>query len=381
MKPRIGLIIGQLGQGGAERQLTILATGLKKTTNFEPVVYCVSQLTSPYGEELDAAGVEWHSPHLVARSPVTKSAWLIQQVKANRCDLLYGFLSVGNVYAGLAAWVLHIPLIASVRNVDNYLPLIIRILSGIACSHACEVIVNSKSSALSMVKDLKVKNKTPIIIPNGIRTITLDPSKSEVLRSKFNIPRQSTVIGTIAALRKQKRQDFFIDVAKYILSNQVIENQSGQYFIWIGEGIERKRVNLLLNNLPLSIIPHIIFPGSSINIDEWLSCFDIFILTSAYEGLPNALMEAMSAGLPCIATAVEGTVDLLDPSGQEILTWAPPDDPVRFAQILYEVINDNRRMARMGKSAQEHIRGNFTIEKMIESHCAVFEKVLSNYHR
>jgi glycosyltransferase involved in cell wall biosynthesis len=98
-------------------------------------------------------------------------------------------------------------------------------------------------------------------------------------------------------------------------------------------------------------------------------------LTSAYEGMPNALLEAMSAGLPSVATDVPGTRDVLN-AAPDIGILADPEHPGRFAESLVALLLDPRRMRVIGENAREYVREHHSLEEMTRRYCEVFRAVL-----
>ena len=147
---RIAIVTGQLSQGGAERQLTLLAQELQRGQEFAPVVFCLSQATEPYGTALSAAGVEWHSPPAGCRSRLRRLLWLIRQLGRSRYALVYGVLNTGNVYGGAAALISGLHLVASISSANAQLPTSLRLLSSYFCNRAPVIVANLPSCVASL---------------------------------------------------------------------------------------------------------------------------------------------------------------------------------------------------------------------------------------
>ena len=103
-------------------------------------------------------------------------------------------------------------------------------------------------------------------------------------------------------------------------------------------------------------------PGQSDHIVAHLAKADLFILSSRSEGLPIALLEAMSAGLPCIATNVEG-VDEVIVEGEHGLV-VPVEDPEALAQAILQLLRDPEARSRMGAAARLHVSKFYNIDRM-----------------
>jgi len=376
---RVGIVIGQLSHGGAEKQTALLAIGLQRAGRLEPIVFCLSNATKPHVDALLAANVPVHIVTQELKRGWPKLRWLIAQVRQAQCDLLFGVLHVGNIYAGMAALALRRPLITSIRNVDIDLSLAIRAISGYFCRRSSCVVANSPSCITSLREDLNVHHQRVRMIPNAMPSLKTSSNTKVSLRSVFGIPSNAIVIGTVALVKSQKRPEFFINVCQefynYVPGSSVIPH----HFLWIGDGPETDRVTAILAELPVDLAKKIHFAGARSDISDCLVAMDVFVLTSAYEGMPNALLEAMAAGLPCVVTDVPGTRDVFADTqqGEEIGVLASNNDPKVFAEQLWDLIQAPRRMQAIGRNSKSYVRGKFTLEKMLWAYDDVFTHVLS----
>ena len=111
-------------------------------------------------------------------------------------------------------------------------------------------------------------------------------------------------------------------------------------------------------------------PG--ITRDAWasFSAFDIFILTSRMEGLPNVLIEAQASGLPVVAPDVGGAGETLVDGVTGLL--APDDGPDTLARLCIELGQDNARRARMGSAGAAFVRTEFSADRMVASTLAIY---------
>jgi glycosyltransferase involved in cell wall biosynthesis len=221
---------------------------------------------------------------------------------------------------------------------------------------------------------LGVWHERVYVIPNAITLADPTQNARRELRQQWSLPEDAWVIGTIANLKPEKRVEFFLRVAISLLNL----DSTNFHFIWIGEGPERLKAESILKALP-HLATRIHFPGARLDIANCLAAFDAFVLTSAYEGLPNALLEAMAAGLPCVATDVPGTRDVLEAAPDlEIGLLADANDPARFADTLLELLQDRGRMQQLGQHARQHVRERYGEEAMVNRFCEVFSSVLNN---
>lgn len=373
--PRIAIVIGQLGHGGAERQVALLAEEMQQRRDFVPVVFCMSDVTEPYGSVLSDAGVEWYAAPSVSLPRLWRLLWLIRKLSKSHYSLVYGVLNAGNIYGGAAALVHGIPFIGSIRNANDTLSASYRIPSGFFSRRARVVIANSPSCVNSLRRVLGVHHDRVRVIPNAVVLSDSTSDARQRLRQQWGISEQALVVGTVANLKAQKRVSFFLQVATTTLNHL---HDVPLHFVWIGDGSERTTAEEHLTQLPQSLAARIHFPGARLDIADCLAAFDVFVLTSAYEGMPNALLEAMEAGLPCVATDVSGTRDVLQASHDgEIGVLTDAHNPTSFASALVDLLQNADRMRQMAACAQQHVREEYGVQTMVSKFCEVFSDTQS----
>jgi len=109
-------------------------------------------------------------------------------------------------------------------------------------------------------------------------------------------------------------------------------------------------------------------------IPELLAASDVFILPSRWEGLPMALLEGMMAGLPVIATRVEGVDEVVQPGVHGLLV--PLESPAELAQAILQLLRSPQDRQRMGAAARERVLSSYTTDRMCEAYLQVIEKGL-----
>jgi glycosyltransferase involved in cell wall biosynthesis len=375
----IAIVIGQLSYGGAERQCVELATGLAETGMFRPIVFCTSRNVEPNSALLTAAGIEWLSPDEKIRVGFGKLLWLIRSLKKRGCRLVYGMLNIGNVYGGFAARISNISFVASIRTSCRE-PMMIRIPANMACRWAEVIIANSSSAAQSVLKESKFRRSDVQVINNAVRPIDIDPDQGRKIRHGLKIPLDAIVIGTVANLKPEKRVEFFLGACVQMdrIWMQACDHASHPlHYVWVGEGKTRRLAETIKAAIPFGLASRIHFPGESAEVAAFLAAFNIFVLTSSHEGMPNALLEAMSAGLPCVATDVAGTRDVLDKDGRVGLL-ANPMDSAAFAEAVINMAGDPIRMKEIGSRARRYVREKYSVSRMISEYSSSFQNVLLN---
>jgi glycosyltransferase involved in cell wall biosynthesis len=116
----------------------------------------------------------------------------------------------------------------------------------------------------------------------------------------------------------------------------------------------------------LGISAHVRMPGGRDDIGDILPAIDLFALPSHWEGMPNALMEAMAAGRPVVASDIDGIRALVVHNETGWLT--PPGAPEILAQTMIEVLADRETAAQVGRGAMARMQEEFSIERMADAY-------------
>ena len=225
-----------------------------------------------------------------------------------------------------------------------------------------DLIVPVSSSYIPPELELGADQKDIRIVSNGIDARKFIPNLS-----KNGAP---PVVGCFARVVPVKGQFTFIKACKKVLENHKAS------FVIIGEVQDDPtyydQCRALVDDLGLT--EDVKFIGYVDNLLEWYHKVDIFVLPSLWEGIPLALLEAMSCGLPCVCTAVGGVPDILSDTGVGYLV--PPDDPNSMSSRITQLLDDETLRKGMGKRARELIEEKYTIEHMASGILRTYLEVL-----
>ena len=138
-----------------------------------------------------------------------------------------------------------------------------------------------------------------------------------------------------------------------------------------GEGPERARLEQQAD--ALGLLAHVRFIGPVDDVRPWMEAADIFVLPSVSEGQSNALLEAMAAGLACVATDVGGTADLLE---QSRCGWlVPPGDVQALSRALIALTEDPLAAERLGELARQRVLEHFDLRVVGARYAALYERL------
>jgi glycosyltransferase involved in cell wall biosynthesis len=170
-------------------------------------------------------------------------------------------------------------------------------------------------------------------------TLTRTPESRRRARALLGIPDQAPVVGTVGRLDYQKAPETFFAAFAALRHRSAVA-------VWAGDGLLRRTVEGLL--VRLGIADRVLLLGERTDVPAILPAFDVFAMSSRYEGVPCAIVEAMTAGIPVIATAVNAVADVVVPGETGLLV--PPQRPTALAAAIDAVLDDpvsaQRRAAR-----------------------------------
>jgi glycosyltransferase involved in cell wall biosynthesis len=179
------------------------------------------------------------------------------------------------------------------------------------------------------------------------------------------------LVTTVGNIRRVKGHDVFIKAAASIV--QRFPNVS---FSIAGDVLEPDyfvELQALIRELNLS--DHFHFVGSVTDLHQHLSAADIFVLPSRSEGFSNAIIEAMAASLPVVATNVGGNSEAVRDGVTGFLV--PPDDPAALSAAIIRLLSDPSQAKAMGAAGNATVTENFTTEAMMTRIASAYQKLLS----
>jgi len=142
----------------------------------------------------------------------------------------------------------------------------------------------------------------------------------------------------------------------------------GARLLIMGDGPQRAELEQAVRGAGVS--DRVLFRGLVADVAPYLRACDIFVFPSVGEGMPNALLEAMASGLPCVASAVGGCMDVITDGQTGLLT--PPGDAAALQSALQQLIQSPEMRKRLGAAAHDSVASRFGLERMVERYEALF---------
>jgi glycosyltransferase involved in cell wall biosynthesis/Tfp pilus assembly protein PilF len=207
-------------------------------------------------------------------------------------------------------------------------------------------------------KEINVINTE--VIHNGIdfnKFGDINPAAVEILKRELDIPRNAQVVGSVIRFEKEKGVDLWLAIAR-----DLVRRNENLHFVLVGEGRLRNRIleEIQKNDLQDNIhLPGMISDG----IANYYGLMDLLLLTSHYEGLPNALIEAQWFEVPIVARNVGGVAETISSSvSGELVDSDLIDD---YVVIIERMLKDKKNLEKMGKAGKEFVLKNFSIQRML----------------
>jgi glycosyltransferase involved in cell wall biosynthesis len=367
---RILHLISSGGLFGAERVAVELSKSLKKTYHCEPVLGVIRNVYNPHEEILEEAksnGIEYAV--FSCRSPLDlKLAFSIREfIKKNRIDVIHCHGYKSNFY-GLLASKGQVP---SVTTNHNWLTAHWKLktycfLDSLWIRFFDRIVAVSNQVKKDMLR-YKIPEEKICVIDNGIGLERFEKvDKANPIRDELGFDGKMRIIGTVGSLGIEKGHIYLLEAASQILG--IVKDLR---FLIIGDGPLRKPLEE--KSEKLGIEKEVIFMGQRKDIPELLMAMDIFVLPSVREGLPMALLEAMAAKRPVIATRVGAIPKVIENEGIGVLV--EPKDAIGLRDAIMNLLNDPARMSLLARGGFDRIYTDFSSDKMGKQYLELYEEI------
>ncbi|MBS0204309.1 MAG: glycosyltransferase [Planctomycetes bacterium] len=361
----IAFCITELDRGGAERALTELVLGLDRQA-WLPRVFCLGP-RGHFTDVLEAGGITVESFN--ARGVVSVPAVLLKltlALRRFRPRLLQTFLFHANLLGRVAGRLSRVPVIVSGIRVaerrSRWYGRLDRWTNGLVDHNVCV----SQGVADFSIHETGLKSRKVSVISNGVDVERFASAPVADLTSLGISPTRPVVI-TVGRLEKQKGIEFLLQAAASLL-----QDRPDCQFLIVGEGHDRASLEAQAGSLGIS--RSIWFVGARSDVPSLLKAASVFVLASLWEGMPNALLEAMAAGVPVIATDVEGSRELVqsDVTGRLV----QPANPAELAQAIQDVLQRPDDSARFAEAAQQLVLQRFTQTETTSAYDSLYRQLM-----
>jgi glycosyltransferase involved in cell wall biosynthesis len=343
--------------GGAERSLLNLAGQLKRSDWRPVIVHHDEPGMRGFIEEANEAGIETHvAPRLRGMDRPFGIPALARSLRSMHADIFHAHLSwpLACTSGLLAARFAGIPVVVATVQLFGAIPRTptMAVLRRLHRPLVDRYVAVSAEIGRKLTDELGVPPRKVRVIPNGIDVADVSRSSDDAaLRASLGIGSSTSLVLTAARLEEQKGHRFLIEAAKQV---------PDAVFVFAGQGPARRELEALARRNGLA--GRIRFLGWRVDVPALVSACDVFVLPSLYEGTPLALLEAMAAAKPVIATRIPGISEMVSHGQTGVLV--EPADPVALASSIRSLLGDPAERLRLGLAAEQIVRTRFNAAAM-----------------
>ncbi|MFN8419199.1 MAG: glycosyltransferase [Anaerolineae bacterium] len=362
-------IIGQLRRGGAEQQL----------------YYLLQQLPDPaivVSLEKDHPDTYWTEPmralgHQVVEIPRRGSfdfgriRVLTALIRREKPSIVHLFTDTPSGIYGRIACILagQKYVVIGERRHPQADPRWYRLLKRyVLNSRVSAVIANAEASRQFLIEQENLAPSRVHYIPNGIDLSRFQPAANRT-QPRGMLPeswRDKKIVINVGSLLPKKAPEVYVAVAK-----AVMDQYPEARFLHVGRGRLLQEVRALSEQLGLA--DRLIFMGERTDIPDILHACDLFVMTSRNEGTPNAAMEAMATGLPCVLTDTGDCRTLIKDGSTG---YVVPLDPTLLTDRIVQLLRDDPARQAMGVQALQAIQ-QYSIPRMAEQYLNIYKSLAS----
>jgi starch synthase (maltosyl-transferring) len=362
---RIEYVIDHLHVGGAQRHLVELFTRLdRRRFALQVAVAKPGGALTPVIERMGipvrsfGLGASLGRPSTLARLMATA-----QRLRAEAVDVVHGYLYLGNILGVLAGRLAGVPiLLASKRSLDRYPRRTQLAATRLANRLAHRILCNAEAVRECV---LAVERPAPAkltVIPNGI-AFPVAPAHPE---RPPGVPAGRRLVGSIGRLTWKKSYGDLVEAARIVC--RACDDVD---LVLIGDGPERSALEAQAARLGLGKRIH--FVGEVPDAWRFLWSFDVFVLASVIEGMPNVLLEALAAERPVVVTRAGGMPEIVTDGRTGRLT--SPGEPAALADAILGILRTPDSGRRFGQAGRRLVEERYSAETMGARYAALYDEL------
>jgi glycosyltransferase involved in cell wall biosynthesis len=370
-------IITDLNAGGAQTMLYKLLSCIDGSRFYNQVVSLTDK--GPVTEKIEVLGIKVQALGMRRGLPDPRGLWRLRQlVRGYSPNFVQTWMYHADLIGGLAAKMAgNYPVIWNIRH-SNLHPRENK-KTTIWTAKACALlsrwipkkIVCCSEESRRVHASLGYGQSKMLVIPNGFDLEAFGPGKEarKSLRSELGLGQDSLLIGMAARFNRQKDHFNLVQAARK-LNSQTCDF----FFVLCGQGIDWENEELCGWIKEAGLEDRFFLLGPRSDMPRITAALDVACLSSAYgEGFPNVLGEAMACEVPCVATNVGDSAEIVGDTGRVV----PPRAPETLAMAIKELIDmEAEGRAALGKMARQRVEQKYELSKVVRQYEKLYEQIL-----
>lgn len=354
-----------MGIGGTEQVIRQLVQGMAPE-GVESEILCIDGHIGPVGSALQQLGVPVHKVARKQGFDWSLTAAIRKRLREGRFDVVHCHQYTPWIYGWLGALRTNAKVVFTEHGrfyPDRYRYKAMLINPLVALLTA-SIVAISDSTRDALVKYEFIPRTKVRVIYNGIAPLSRNEPEAQKVRSELGIPPSAFVIGTVSRLDPVKNQQMMLKAF-----HEFSKTYPDAYLLMVGDGPDKATLMELASQLGIS--GHTIFTGFINKPEHHLSAMDAFLLSSHTEGTSMTLLEAMSLGIPAIATSVGGNPEIVIDGETGLLT--EPGSINSFETAIKLLATDSALREKLSTESIKTFSRAFSQERMVGSYARIYD--------
>lgn len=367
------LVADKLPLGGAEMVVYNLTLNLNPAT-FKTYVCCLEGL-GEIGEKLKENGIDVIDLGSRKGIDLFLPFKLASIFKRFNIQIVHAHNSTSFKHAALAAKIASVPIVVQTRHGYELRPKKIqeRLFLDLASRQADAIVCICRDLKRTINKNERIQEEKLTVIPNGIDTEKFADFSANLRDKKeeLGVEDDQFILINVANILPEKDQITLLRAFK------ILKDNKHKVKLFIAGRIQNKDTYEGIKDLvsQLNIAEDVVFLGERKDIPELLYITDIFILSSVLEGMPLAILEAMAAGKPIVATDVGGISEIVAHNETGLLV--PPKSPETLANAISILLRDKNKRYQLGANARVTAKERFSLRAMVDNYEELYWRLIS----